>query len=102
VANEPGHTSICDAILSHEPGSITFEINRRLLAGAAVVSDSEAAAAMREAADHFKLVVEPGGAVGLAAVLGGKMELKHKTVVVVLSGGNVDPDIYAAAIRGDI
>jgi len=102
VGNEPGHTSICDAILTHEPGSITFEINQRLLTGAATVTDSEATAAMREAADHFKLIVEPGGAVALAAILFGKIDCKEKTVVVVLSGGNVDPQTYASVMRGEI
>jgi threonine dehydratase len=102
VRNEPGHTSICDAILTHEPGAITFEINQRFLAGAATVTDSDAAAAMREAADHFKLVVEPGGAVALAAILCGKIDCKGKTVIVVLSGGNVDPQTYAAVMRNEI
>lgn len=102
VGNEAGHTSICDAILTHEPGLITFEINRRTLAGAATVSDAEAASAMREAAQTFKLVVEPGGAVAFAAVLSGKIDCRGKTVVVVLSGGNVDPASYAAVMQGGI
>lgn len=102
VRNEAGHTSICDAILTHEPGEITFEINRRTLAGAAAVTDAEAASAMREAASLFKLVVEPGGAVALAAILSGKIDCKGKTVAVVLSGGNVDPASYAAIMQGEI
>src|SRR5690606_28156165 len=59
--------------------------------GVAVVSDAEAVAAVREAMLSLKLVVEPGGAVGLAALLSGKIPVAGRTVVVVLSGGNVDP-----------
>lgn len=102
VGNEAGHTSICDAILTHEPGVITFEINRRTLAGAVAVTDAEAASAMREAAALFKLVVEPGGAVALAAILSGRIPCAGRTVAVVLSGGNVDPASYAAIMQGDI
>lgn len=95
VPNEPGHNSICDAILTHEPGAITFEINRRTLSGGIAVSDEAVAAAMREAAAYLKLVVEPGGVVGLAAITSGRIDVAGKTVAVVLSGGNVDLDAYA-------
>jgi threonine dehydratase len=95
VRNERGHKSICDAILVDEPGAITFEINRRNLAGAVTVSDDAAAAAMRDAAAYLKLVVEPGGVVGLAAIASGAIDVKGKCVAVVLSGGNVDLDLYA-------
>jgi threonine dehydratase len=98
VANAPGHSSICDALLVNEPGAITFEINRRTLSGAVSVSDDEAAAAMRDAMAFLKLVVEPGGAVGLAAIASGKLDMAGKTVAVVLSGGNVDFDTYAGII----
>ena len=95
VANAPGHRSICDAILVNEPGAITFEINRQTLSGAIAVSDEAAAAAMRDAATYLKLVVEPGGVVGLAALASGELDIKGKCVAVVLSGGNVDLDLYA-------
>jgi threonine dehydratase len=95
VANTPGHRSICDALLVNEPGAITFEINRHTLAGTITVSDEQAAQAMRDAATYLKLVVEPGGAVGLAALSSPHLDIKGKTVVVVLSGGNVDLDLYA-------
>ncbi|TIU21281.1 MAG: pyridoxal-phosphate dependent enzyme, partial [Mesorhizobium sp.] len=95
VSIEPGHTSICDALLTTEPGAITFEINRRNLAGGIAVSDSAAAQAMRDAMAHLKLVVEPGGSVGLAALSSGEIELSGKCVAVVLSGGNVDFSTYA-------
>ncbi|WP_421915215.1 threonine/serine dehydratase [Mesorhizobium sp.] len=95
VSNEPGHNSICDAILTAEPGVITFEINRRNLAGAIAVSDKATEQAVRDAMAYLKLVVEPGGCVGLAALSSGEIELSGKCVVVVLSGGNVDYSTYA-------
>ena len=99
VANLPGYGSICDAILTPEPGVITFEVNRRKLAGVVAVSDAEAAAAVSEAMRSLKLVVEPGGVVGLAALLAGKVPVAGRTVVVVLSGANVDPAAYARIIE---
>ena len=87
--------SICDAILTAEPGAITFEINRKNLAGAIAVSDKATAQAMRDAMAYLKLVVEPGGCVGLAALSSGEIELAGKCVAVVLSGGNVDFGTYA-------
>ena len=98
--NAPGATSICDALLLPTPGELTFAINRQLLAGGLTVSDHEVRSAMAFASRHLKLVVEPGGAVALAAVLSGKLPLEHRTAAVVLSGGNVDPALLAAAITG--
>jgi threonine dehydratase len=98
VSNATGQTSICDAILTNEPGVMTFEINRKNLNGVAVVGDSEVEAAMRTAADYYKLVVEPGGIVAFAGILSGKLDIAGKTVVVVLSGGNVDPELYSRVI----
>jgi threonine dehydratase len=95
VSNEPGHASICDAILTAEPGLITFEINRRNLTGAIAVSDKATAQAMRDAMAYLKLVVEPGGCVALAALSSGEIELSGKCIAVVLSGGNVDFGTYA-------
>jgi threonine dehydratase len=100
VANEPGHTSSCDALLTSEPGVITFEINRRNLAGVVAVSEEAVARAMRDAMSHLKLVVEPGGSVALAALSSGRIDLKGKCVAVVLSGGNVDFDVYARIVAG--
>ncbi|RVD52071.1 threonine/serine dehydratase [Mesorhizobium sp. M7A.F.Ca.ET.027.03.2.1] len=95
VSNEPGHSSICDALLTAEPGVITFEINRRNLTGGIAVSDQAAAQAMRDAMAYLKLVVEPGGCVALAALSSGEIEMSGKCVAVVLSGGNVDFGTYA-------
>jgi threonine dehydratase len=92
--------SLCDALLAEQPGEITFAINRRLLAGALAVTDAEALAAVGFAFRRMKLVLEPGGAVALAAALLGKIDLRGKTVGVIASGGNVDPAVFARAIGG--
>ncbi len=87
--------SICDALQAHEPGELTFAINRQLLGQGVTVSDAEVCEAMRFAFRHLKLVVEPGGAVALAAVLAGKIETEGRTTAVVLSGGNVDVELFS-------
>jgi len=94
-----GKPSICDALMAPIPGQITFPINRRL-SGALVVSDAEVCEAMRFAFRHLKLVIEPGGAVSLAALLGGKIDAKDKTTAIILSGGNVDPEQFGQIIAG--
>jgi threonine dehydratase len=91
--NPPGTRSICDALLAPQPGVLTFEINRRLLAGGVAVSDDEVRAAIAFAARTLKLVVEPGGAVALAAVLAGRLPVAGRTVGVTISGGNIDDDL---------
>lgn len=101
LANAPGWHSICDALLTPEPGVITFAINRTNLAGAVAVSEKAVAAAMRDAMAHLKLVVEPGGVIGLAALSSGEIDLAGKCVVVVLSGGNVDFGTYARLIAAE-
>ncbi|MBR8175827.1 MULTISPECIES: threonine ammonia-lyase [Burkholderia] len=98
VANGVGARSICDSLQVASPGKLTFPINKRLLAGSLVVDDDEVRRAMRVAFETLKLVVEPGGAVPLAAVLAGKLDVAGKTVVLVLSGGNVDHDIFVSAL----
>jgi threonine dehydratase len=99
VANLPGSRSFCDALLAPTPGALTFALNRRYLAGGLAVSDAEVGRAMAAAFRHLKLVVEPGGAVALAAALSGLVELRDRTVAVVLSGGNVDPELFAEVLR---
>ena len=99
VGNPAPGPTLCDALLAPTPGEITFAINRRLLAGGVAVSDAEVRAAMRLAFHHLKLVIEPGGAVSLAAALYGKLPLRG-TVGIVVSGGNVDPEVYADILRG--
>ena len=100
VANGADARSICDALQAPTPGKLTFSVNRRLLAGGLVVSEDEVREAMRAAFAHLKVVVEPGGAVGLAAALSGKLDCRGRTVALVLSGGNVDPVLYADILRG--
>jgi threonine dehydratase len=91
--------SICDALLAATPGEMTFEVARRHLAGGLAVSDAEAKAAVRFAFRELKLVLEPGGAVSLAAILAGKIALNGRTVAAVLSGGNIDPSLFADIIQ---
>jgi threonine dehydratase len=97
-AHHAKHRTICDALMAEMPGEITFAINGKLLAGGVAASDEEVGAAMAFAFRELKLVVEPGGAVGLAALLSGRLEAQGKNVVIVLSGGNVDADLYAKLI----
>ena len=98
LANDPAARSICDALLAPTPGEITFWLNHQLLAGGLTASDEAARAAMAAAFDAFKIVVEPGGAVALAAALTGQLDIGGKTVVVVASGGNVDPAVFTGAL----
>jgi threonine dehydratase len=98
--NERMSGTICDALMSNTPGELTFPINRELIGAGITASDAEVAAAVRYAFQELKLVVEPGGAIGLAALLAGKLEVKGKVVVGILSGGNVDPDLFAKLIAG--
>ncbi|HIM26220.1 MAG TPA: threonine/serine dehydratase [Rhodospirillales bacterium] len=101
LAIEPGARSFCDALLSPMPGELTFSINQKFLAGGLSVSDTQTAQAMKVAYQYLKLVVEPGGAVALAAAVSGAYDCRDKTVAVICSGGNVDADIFAEAISLD-
>jgi len=98
----PGARSLCDALESPAPGKITFPILQRNVAGVATVTDAEVAEAMRYAFGALKLVVEPGGAVALAALLAGKLPARGRTVAIVLSGGNVDPALFGRVIAGEV
>lgn len=98
VVNAADARSICDALMAPTPGELTFPINRRLLAGGLVASDADVRRAMALAFDEFKLVVEPGGAVALAAALAGRFPGSPHAIVVVASGGNVDPSMFATAL----
>ncbi len=86
--------TICDALMTNTPGVITWEINRRLVGEGVTASDAEVGRAVAFAFRELKLVVEPGGAIGLAALLAGKLDIKSKVVVAVLSGGNVDAELF--------
>lgn len=95
IAVDGSARSICDALQTSMPGELTFPILQQLVSGVLTVSDAEVRAAMRFAFHNLKLVVEPGGAVALAALLSGKLETAGKTTVIVLSGGNVDLELFA-------
>ena len=99
----PATRSLCDALESPAPGVMTFPILQQTLKEIAVVNDAEVAEGMRLAFSTLKLVVEPGGVVGLAALLAKKVACikRGQTVGLVLSGGNVDPELFAQVLRGD-
>jgi threonine dehydratase len=90
--------TICDALMTSTPGVITWEINRKLVGEGVTASDAEVGRAVAYAFRELKLVVEPGGAIGLAALLAGKLDVKGKVVVAVLSGGNVDAELFCRLI----
>jgi threonine dehydratase len=94
----PAGRTICDALMALIPGEITFTINGKLLSRGVTASDAEVGAAVAFAYRELKLVVEPGGAVGLAALLAGRLDVAGKTIVIVLSGGNVDADLFAELV----
>jgi len=98
IANTTTTGSVCDSLLSKAPGTLAFPLNRANATGALAVSDDEALAAVAYAFRTLKLVVEPGGAVALAALLAGRIPVAGRTIVAVLSGGNVDPAIMARAL----
>lgn len=99
VRNDGNGSPLCDALLSPTPGELTFPINKHLLAGAFRVSDEEVLSAMRFALTHLKIVVEPGGAVALAALRAGRLaDCAGQTIGVVLSGGNADLSAIGKAL----
>ena len=102
IENTMQHISICDALLANKPGNITFEINRKILSGGISVSDTESLIAMKIAYKYFKIVLEPGGAVALAAAISKKIDIKNKNVLVIASGGNVDSDIFEKCLYAEI
>ena len=98
LANAPGGSTLCDSLLSKMPGRMTFALNQSRLAGGLVVTDAEVFAAIAFAFSHFKLVVEPGGAVCLAALLADKFDAQGQVIGIVISGGNVDPVVFGRAL----
>jgi len=102
LANTLKSGSLCDALLANTPGERTFPILHASGATGISVSDREALAAMHFAFAALKLVLEPGGAAALAAVLSRKLELKGRNTLVICSGGNVDPQVFAQCLGADI
>ncbi len=90
--------TICDALMATTPGKLTFAINQSLVGAGVVASDEEVAAAVAFAFSELKLVVEPGGAVALAALMTGKVPVTNRVAVAVLSGGNVDPELFSRLV----
>ncbi len=100
LANPKGRRTICDAIMTPIPNEVTFPINLDLLAGGLVASDAEVQDAMRFAFEHYKIVVEPGAAVGIAAVLSGRIDIRGQAIATVVTGGNIDPARFCALVKG--
>jgi threonine dehydratase len=100
LENKGNEKSICDALLTKIPCEITFSINSRLLSGALTATDEEALAAVAFAARRLKLVVEPGGAIALAAALQGRAPKPARNIVIVCSGGNIDDELLRKALAG--
>ncbi len=98
LANPKGRTTICDAIMTDLPGELTFSINRKRLGGVLTVSDDDVRSAIKLAFNQFKIVIEPGAAVGLAAILHHKITSVGKTIAVIATGGNVDAASFRAAL----
>ena len=99
IEKNPTQTgSICDAILTVAAGDMTFPIMKDLCGPGIAVSEEEVLDTMGHAFERLKLVVEPGGAVGLAAALFHADALNHDTVIAVISGGNVDASVFNRAL----
>jgi threonine dehydratase len=84
-----GHRTLCDALMVAQPGTLTFDINRQLLSGVAVVSDVHVREALRLLVQELRLVVEPAGAIGLAALLAAQVPVNGACAAVIVSGGNI-------------
>ena len=90
--------TIADGLMSAVPGELTFPINRRLVSSVVTVTDDEIREAMRFLFDRMKIVVEPSGAVGVAALLAGKISLPGKDIGVLISGGNISSERFAQLV----
>jgi threonine dehydratase len=101
VGNAPGSISICDALMSPQPGELTFPVHRALVAGGMSASDADILRAMKFALTRLKLVLEPGGAASLACALLSRETFRGKTVAVVASGGNADPETLKQALEAE-
>ncbi len=98
MANTGPQSGLCDAILTPQPGVLTFPILHRLAGPGMVVTEDEARSAMRLAFSRLKIVAEPGGAVALAAALFHGETLQGDAVICTISGGNVDPRLFAEVL----
>ncbi|MEM7507531.1 MAG: threonine/serine dehydratase [Pseudomonadota bacterium] len=97
-SNDGPITSICDAIVTPTPGELTFPVLKRLAGPGLTVTDRQALMAVAQAFLRLKLVAEPGGAVALAAALYRGEQISGDAVIAVVTGGNVDPQMFAHAL----
>jgi threonine dehydratase len=100
IVAHAGGATVCDAIMTPAPGQLTFPILQRLCAPGLVVSDAEAMQAMALAFTHLRIVLEPGGAVALAAALCRRDDSAAEAVICTASGGNVDAAVFQRALAG--
>ncbi|HVU19602.1 MAG TPA: threonine/serine dehydratase [Rhizomicrobium sp.] len=98
VSAPGGAVSIADALMAPAPGAVPFALAQQLMNPGLAVTEDELAAAVAYAAERLKLIIEPGGSAGLAALLSGRYDVYGKTVVVVLTGGNCDFETVAACV----
>ena len=99
TANKGNSFSICDALLAQQPGDITFQINKKNLKGGLSVSDEQVKKTIIELAENLKIIVEPGGAVAACALLNRKIETKNRIIVITISGGNIDNEMFSQIIK---
>lgn len=95
--DNPGPT-LCDAIMTPTPGELTWPINSQSLKDVFDVSDEDCLYAMKLAKTHLDVTLEPGGAAAMAAVVTGRLPSHYKRIAVILSGGNVDPEVMERAM----
>ena len=94
-----GAQSICDALLAPKPGEITFAINQPILTDGLTVSDTEVKSTIVFLAENLKIITEPGGAVAAAALLNKKLDVENKTLIVMISGGNIDNKLFSSIAK---
>jgi len=99
TSNMQGKNSICDALLAEQPGNITFPINQKNLYQGLSVTDDEVKKTILTLSEDLKIVVEPGGAVAASALLNHKIDTSNKTIVVMISGGNIDELLFSNIVK---
>lgn len=97
-----GARSVCDSLLTPSAGDLTFPIIAGLGLKGLTISDAEALDAVAFAAIRLKIVAEPGGAAALAALLSGKLDCKDKTTIIIISGGNIEPEMLQQCLARDV
>ncbi|MEM7197902.1 MAG: threonine/serine dehydratase [Pseudomonadota bacterium] len=99
TAITPGKPSLCDALLTPRPGDLTFALNHAQIDDVLLISDKQALHAMAFLFRHYRIVAEPGGAAAMAAVLTNREKFRGQQVIAIVSGGNVDPEIFKKSIK---